>query len=230
MLWEEEVAMATQQELTLKQDFLAILRAADLDWGAWQINPLWGHRSISIDSDSGALQPYFLAVMVTTASPFFACMQLRHKRSCWRFEKTFVLQKNCRFSHWSCASLHPHALWWSCTQSLSWCLDCWAGSERFASARFQLRSGRQRGLEVYPSIWENSALLGKLGSLSVNWRTWDATQGDTHFVVFDGLYAFFLMTSLWDDFWQTFQCATNFWICFSWSVRQTLSDLNKVRL
>ena len=23
------------------------------------INPLWGHRSISIDSDQGALQPYF---------------------------------------------------------------------------------------------------------------------------------------------------------------------------
>ena len=32
----------------------------------------------------------------------------------------------------------------------------------------------------------------------------------------------------WDDFWQTFQCATNFWTCFSWSVRQKLSD--KVRL
>ena len=63
---------------------------------------------------------------------------------------------------WSCASLHPHALWWSCTQFLSWCLDCWAGSERFASALFQLRSGRQRGLEVYPSIWENSALLESL--------------------------------------------------------------------
>ena len=59
-------------------------------------------------------------------------------------------------------SLHPRALQWSCTQFLSWCLVCWAGSERFASARFQLRSRRQRGLEVYLSIWENSAFLGSL--------------------------------------------------------------------
>ena len=36
------------------------------------LNPLWGHRSISIDSDLGVLQPYFLVVMVTAASPFFA--------------------------------------------------------------------------------------------------------------------------------------------------------------
>ena len=31
--------------------------------------------------------------------------------------------------------------------------------------------GRERGLDVYLSIWENSALLRKLGSLSVTWRT-----------------------------------------------------------
>ena len=60
-------------------------------------NPLWGHQSISIDSDLSALQPYFLVVMVTAASPFFVCMQLRDKRSCWRFEKTFVLQKQLSF-------------------------------------------------------------------------------------------------------------------------------------
>ena len=35
--------------------------------------------------------------MVTPASPFFACMQLNDKRSCWRFEKTFVLQKKLSF-------------------------------------------------------------------------------------------------------------------------------------
>ena len=35
--------------------------------------------------------------MVTAASPFFVCMQLRDKRSCWRFEKTFVLQKKLSF-------------------------------------------------------------------------------------------------------------------------------------
>ena len=160
--------------------FRTQLKKLQVSW----LNPLWGHRSILIDSDSGVLQPYILVVMVTTASPFFACMQLRHKRSCWRFEKTFVLfKKVVVLALWSCASLHPHALWWRGTQFLSWCLDCWAGSERFASARFQLRSRRQRDLQVYPSIWKNSALLGKLGSLSVTWRTWDATQGATHFAV-----------------------------------------------
>ena len=61
-------------------------------------NPLWGHRSISIDSDLGSLQPYFVVVMVTGASPFFAFMQLNDKRWCWRFEKTSVLQK--RLSFW----------------------------------------------------------------------------------------------------------------------------------
>ena len=71
---------------------------------------------------------------------------------------------------WSCASLHPRALQWSCTQFLSWCLVCWAGSEQFASAQFQLRSRRQLGLDVYLSIWEDCALLGKLGSLSVTWE------------------------------------------------------------
>ena len=66
---------------------------------------------------------------------------------------------------------------------LSWSLVCWAGSERFASSRFQLRCRRQRGLDSYLSVWENSALLGKLGSLSVTCRTWDAMQEATHFAV-----------------------------------------------
>ena len=50
------------------------------------------------------------------------------------------------------------------------------------------------------------------------------STGSNTFFGFSGLYAYFLMTSLWDDFWQIFQCATNFWTCFSWSVRQKLSD------
>ena len=66
---------------------------------------------------------------------------------------------------------------------LSWCLVCWAGSERIASARFQLRSRRQRGLEVYLSNWTNSVLLGKLGSLSVTWRARHETLEGTHFAV-----------------------------------------------
>ena len=35
--------------------------------------------------------------MVTAASPFFACMQLRDKRPCWCFENTFVPQKKLSF-------------------------------------------------------------------------------------------------------------------------------------
>ena len=62
------------------------------------------------------------------------------------------IEKVVVFALWSCASLHHRALQWSCTQFLSRCLVCWAGSERFASARFQLRSRRQRarGLFIFP--------------------------------------------------------------------------------
>ena len=65
---------------------------------------------------------------------------------------------------WSCASLHPRVLQWSCTQFLSWCLVCWAGSERFASARFQLRSRRQRGLHGHLSF--------DLRELCLAWEAW----------------------------------------------------------
>ena len=166
--------------------------------------------------------------MVTVGSPFFACMQLRDKRCCWRWKDLRSVEKVVVLTLRSCALLHPRALQWSCTQFLSWCLVCSAGSERFASARFQLRSGRQRGLDVYLSIWEDCALLGKLGSLSETWENLRCNAGSNTPCGFGAMYAFFLMTSLWDDFWQTFQCATNFSICFSWSVRQKLSD--KVRL
>ena len=163
--------------------------------------------------------------MVTAASPLFACMQLRDKRSCRRFEKTYrSAEEVVVLALWSCASLHPHALWWSCTQFLSWCLDCWAGIERWANARFQLRSRRQRGLEVYPSIWDNSALLGKLGSLSVTWRTWDATQGATHFAVL----ALCTHSSWWllfeTNFGKLFSVPRTFELVFLWSVKQILSD------
>ena len=52
-----------------------------MKYEVWSMKPLWGHRSISIDSDFGPLQPYFLVVMVTVKSPFIACMQLRDNRS-----------------------------------------------------------------------------------------------------------------------------------------------------
>ena len=65
---------------------------------------------------------------------------------------------------WSCASLHPRALPWSCTQFLSWCLVCWAGSERFASARFQLRSRQQCGRFGHLSL--------DLIELCLAWEAW----------------------------------------------------------
>ena len=117
-----------------------------------------------------------VAIFRVHAAEWQAIMLTLWKNICSE-EKVVVL------ALWSCASLHPRALQWSCTQFLSWCLVCWAGSERLASAQFQLRSRRQRGLEVYLSIWENSAFPGKLRSLSVTGRTWEATQEATLFAV-----------------------------------------------
>ena len=62
----------------------------------------------------------------------------------------------------------------------------------------------------YLSLWENSAFLGKLGSLSATWRTWEATQEATLFAVL----ALCTHSSCWLLFEMT----------FSWSVRQKLSD------
>ena len=139
--------------------------------------------------------------MVTPASPFFACMQLNDKRSCWRFEKKpSFCRKSCCFGPLKLGFPPSSRLQWSCTQFLSLCVVCWAGSERFASARFQLRSTRQCGLEVYLSIWENSAFLGKLGSLSVTWRTWEATQEAT----FSAVLALCTQSSWWHLFETTF--------------------------
>ena len=88
--------------------------------------------------------------MVTAASPFFACMQLRDKRYCWRFEKTFALWKKLLF--WPTKISLTFILRCEvCTHFLSLCLVFRGGSERFGSARFQLRSTRQRGLQVYLS-------------------------------------------------------------------------------
>ena len=165
---------------------------------------MWGHRSVSIDIAIatwvhsnliffGSYGYPSVAIFRVHAAEWQAIMLTLWKNLC-SVEKVVVL------ALWSCASLHPRALQWSCTQFLSWCLVCWVGSERFVSARFQLRSRRQRGLEVYLSIWENSAFLGKLGSLLVTWRTWEATPEATLFCDFGALYEFFLMTSFWDDF------------------------------
>ena len=112
------------------------------------LNSLWGHRSISIDSDLGALQPYLWAVMVTAASPFFAWMQLRDKRCCWCFERpSFCGKSHCLgplklcFLSSPCPAGELFAVLVLVSDLLTW-------NERFASARYQLRSRRQRGLDV----------------------------------------------------------------------------------
>ena len=137
--------------------------------------------------------------MVTAASPFFAFMQLKDKRCCWCFEKTFVLEKKLLFwpsevalSFISAPCLGGHAV--------LVLVSCWAGSERFAIARFPLKSWRQRGLEVYRSIWMNSAWLGKLGSLSVTCGTRGATLEGTHLAVL----ALWTHSSWWLLFGTTF--------------------------
>ena len=129
---------------------------------------------------------------------------------------------------WSCADLYPRAPQGSCTHFLSLCLVCWAGSERFASARFQLRSCRQRELDVYFLYLRELCLAGETWKFTSDLEILRCIAGSYTPCGFGALYAFFLVTSLWDDFWQTFQCATVFWICFSWSARKILSD--KVRL
>ena len=166
--------------------------------------------------------------MVTAASPFFACMQLRDKRSCWRFEKTFVPQKSCPFGPLKlrfpssprpvvklCAVLVLVSgllswKWPVCQRSIPAAIKTTAW---FGSLSFDLRE-----LCLAGEAWKFVSDLENL-----RWNAWSYTPCG-----FGALYAFFLMTSLWDDFWQTFQCATNFWICFSWSAKHILSD--KVRL
>ena len=193
------------------------------------VNPLWGHRSISIVCDLRALQPYFLVVMVTPASPFLAYMQLRDKRWCWRFEKTSVLYKSCRFGLLKLrfpSSPRPavelYAVLVLVSGLLSW---KWTICQRsipaaiWTTAWFVRLSFVMRELCFAGEAWK---FVRDVENLRCNARS-NTPRG------FGAVYAFFLMTSLWEDFWQTFQCATNFWICFFfWSVRQKLSD--KVRL
>ena len=100
--------------------------------------------------------------------------------------------------------------WTVCKRSIPAVIETTAG---FGSLSFDLRELCLAG--------EASKFVSDLE----NWR-WNA--GSNTCCGFGALYAFFVMTSLWDDFRQTSQCATNFWICFSWLVRQKRSD--KVRL
>ena len=146
----------------------------------------------------------FLVVMVTAASPLFAWIQPRNKRCCWCFEKTFILQK--KLSFWPSEVALPFIPAPCSGVVRTSCLGVWFAELEVNGLPTLNSSCDLDDSVVWTSISRserNSALLGNLGSLSVTWR-------------------------IWDDFWQTFQCATNLWIGFSWSVRQKLSD--KVRL
>ena len=167
--------------------------------------------------------------MVTPASPFFACMQLNDKRSCWRFEKTFVLQK--KLSFWPSEVALPSILAPCSGVVRSSCLGVW-----FAELEVNGLPALDSSCDLDDSAWFGH-LSFDLRELCLPVEAWQfvsdlenlrSNAGSNTLCGFGALYAFFLMTSLWDDFWQTFQCATNFWTCFSWSVRQKLSD--KVRL
>ena len=143
---------------------------ASISYLAILVNPLWGHRSISIDSDLGALQPYFLVVMVTPASPFFACMQLNDKPLLrWRFEKplssipgedvVLVNLWTLRFP----TSLRPaeRVVRSSCLERERELRPM--EDERFASGGRTMFSilGRQCRLQVYLSIWAELSLPGE---------------------------------------------------------------------
>ena len=162
-------------------------------------------------------------------SPFFACMQLRDKRCCWRFEKTFVLQKNLSF--------------WPSEVALPFLPAPYSGVARSSCLRVWFAELRVNGLPaldsscdvddsvVWTSIFRSERTVPCWGSLEACQRPGELEmqrrkQHTSRFWRY--------VRILPDDFclrqlfWQTFQCATNFWICFSWSVRQKLSD--KVRL
>ena len=177
-------------------------------------NALWGHGSILIDSDLGALQPYFFIVTVTAASPFFACMQLRDKRCCWRFEKTFFLQK--KLSFWPSEVALPfipapcsgvvHSSW----------LDVWLAEMEVNGLPALDSSCDLDDSVVWTSVFrsERTRLAGEAWKFVSDLENLKCNAGSNTLCGFGAMYAFFMMTSFWDDFWQTFQWASNFWICF----------------
>ena len=61
------------------------------------VNPFWGHRSISIDSDLGALQPYFLVVRVTQRRHFSRACSWMTDDHVDALKKPSFWRKSCRF-------------------------------------------------------------------------------------------------------------------------------------
>ena len=119
---------------------------------------------------------------------FFACMQLRDKKSCWHFEKTFVLKKKLLFWPSEVALAFIPA---PCSGVVrSSCLGVWF-AELDVNSLPPLEAScsiinRQRGLgrSIFRSgRWENSAFFGKRAPLSVTWRTWYAMRDATYCTV-----------------------------------------------
>ena len=61
---------------------------------------------------------------------------------------------------------------------------------------------------------QQGCLPGEVWNLSVNGEI-EMQRKDYTLGGLAGLYAFFLLVYLRDDFCQTFQCPMNVWICFS---------------
>ena len=120
-----------------------------------------------------SLLPVFSALPLRLI--LFGSPAILHKRCCWCFERPSFCRKSCRFG--PLKSCFPSSL----------CLDCSAGSEWFASPRFQLRYRGQCRLEDDLSTWNKSA--SEMENLRCNARTC-TPRG------LNASYAFFQVNSL----------------------------------
>ena len=107
--------------------------------------------------------------------------RFRDKRSCWRFKTTVVLQK--KLPLWPYAVTLPFIPSPCSGVARSSCPGAWFAELKVNGLPPLDFSCDLDDSVVWRSILENSALPGKLGSLSVTWRAWDATQGATDFAV-----------------------------------------------
>ena len=164
--WQHSDTTLTEDRISEKLGETDHLPFAPACFPRMCINPLCGHRSISIDSDLGALQPYFLVVMVTAASPFYAWMQLRDKRSRWRFEKTFILQK--KLSFWPSAVALPFIPAPCSGVVRSSCLGVWFAALEVNGLPALDSSCDLDDSVVWTSIFRSERTLPCLGSLEVS--------------------------------------------------------------
>ena len=103
--------------------------------------------------------------MVTAASQFFACMQLRHKRCCWRFEKTFV--RNKKLSFWPSEVALPFILAPYSAAVRSSCLGVWFAELEVNGLQALDSSCDLDDIVVWTSVFQSERSLPCLGSLEV---------------------------------------------------------------